>query len=55
VPDLYDGRTFDSEGHVVAARGEPCETRRMVLAHLPGPLNAGVGAVAEASLGAARG
>ena len=39
---------------VVAVRGEPCETRRMVLAHLPGPLVGAAGAVADALLAAAR-
>jgi DNA-binding transcriptional LysR family regulator len=39
---------------VVAVRGEPCETRRMVLAHLPGPLPGAAGAVADALLAAAR-
>jgi DNA-binding transcriptional LysR family regulator len=39
---------------VVAVRGEPCETRRMVLAHLPGPLPGAAGQVADALLAAAR-
>jgi DNA-binding transcriptional LysR family regulator len=39
---------------VVAVRGEPCETRRMVLAHGPGPQHDGVKAVAHALLDAAR-
>ena len=39
---------------VVAVRGEPCETRRMVLAHLPGPPPGAAGAVADALHAAAR-
>ena len=39
---------------VVAVRGEPCETRRMVLARLPGPLPGAAGAVADALHAAAR-
>jgi DNA-binding transcriptional LysR family regulator len=33
--------------HVVAVRGEPCETRRMVLARTPGAVGVGVRAVAD--------
>jgi molybdate transport repressor ModE-like protein len=39
---------------VVAVRGEPQETRRMVLARLPGPLDGAAAAVADALVGAAR-
>jgi molybdate transport repressor ModE-like protein len=40
---------------VVAVRGEPQETRRMVLARLPGPLDGAPAAVADALIGAAAG
>ena len=39
----------------VAVRGEPQETRRVVLAHRPGPLDAPAARVADALLRAARG
>ena len=39
--------------HVVAVRGEPCETRRMVLARAPAPLHGAVDVVADALLHAA--
>ena len=39
---------------VVAVRGEPQETRRLVLAHLPGPLNGPTARVADALITAAR-
>jgi DNA-binding transcriptional LysR family regulator len=39
---------------VVAVRGEPCETRRLVLARPPGVLNDGASAVADALIDAAR-
>jgi molybdate transport repressor ModE-like protein len=39
---------------VVAVRGEPQETRRMVLARLPGPLDGGTATVADALVDAAR-
>lgn len=39
---------------VVAVRGEPCETRRMVLARLPGPLADGPAAVVRALLDSSR-
>jgi molybdate transport repressor ModE-like protein len=40
---------------VVAVRGEPQETRRMVLARRPGPLEGSAARVADALIGAARG
>ena len=40
---------------VIAVRGEPCETRRMVLARVPGPVHDGADAVGRALLDAARG
>jgi DNA-binding transcriptional LysR family regulator len=46
--------TLPAGVRVVAVRGEPCETRRMVLAHPPGPLGGGARAVALALLDAAR-
>ncbi len=38
----------------VGVRGEPQELRRLVLAHVPGPLDRRAGAVADALVGAAR-
>lgn len=40
--------------HAVAVRGEPCETRRMVLARMPGPLSDALRAVARELSDAAR-
>lgn len=39
--------------HTVAVRGEPQETRRLVLARLPGPLHGAAAAVADALIAAA--
>jgi hypothetical protein len=39
---------------VVAVRGEPQETRRIVLARRPGPLDAPTARVADALIAAAR-
>jgi hypothetical protein len=39
---------------IVAVRGEPQETRRLVLARLPGPLTGPTARVADALIAAAR-